>query len=305
MKKTITVGIPAYNEEVNIVNLLKDLKDQKLSKNYLLRQVIVISDGSKDDTVQEAKKIKWTKLKVVAGRKNKGKASRLNQIARLADGQALVFLDADIRISDRSFLQKLIYPIMNDKADLTSSAIDEIIPRSSFEKALDVSMQLKSNLFNEFKKGCNVYNCHGPARAIDKKLYKKLKFPQDAGDDMYTFLKCIKLGMRFKYIENVCVSYRLPETKKEHLTQSWRFNWSKDYYRKEYSDRFLSDQFKIPLSVTFIAGVKSFPILIKNLNHTFYYIVLWLESLLYKRKLLDIGSTWNVVSTKEVANGSQ
>jgi len=45
----ITIGIPAYNEEKNIGNLLNDILNQKLEHN-ILEKILVISDNSTDKT---------------------------------------------------------------------------------------------------------------------------------------------------------------------------------------------------------------------------------------------------------------
>ena len=49
-KLTVTIGIPAYNEEANVRNLLVSLLAQK-ETNFKLQEIIVVSDGSTDKTV--------------------------------------------------------------------------------------------------------------------------------------------------------------------------------------------------------------------------------------------------------------
>ena len=55
--KTITVGIPAYNEEKNIKILIERIFEQKI-RNAQLTQVVVISDGSIDSTTTVCKNFK-------------------------------------------------------------------------------------------------------------------------------------------------------------------------------------------------------------------------------------------------------
>lgn len=48
MKKlSVSVGIPAYNEEQNIASLIFGILKQKVN-NITLKEIIVISDGSTD-----------------------------------------------------------------------------------------------------------------------------------------------------------------------------------------------------------------------------------------------------------------
>ena len=56
-KPTLSIGIPAFNEEANIYFLLKDLLSQKMDQ-FNLERIIVNSDGSTDDTIEQVKRIK-------------------------------------------------------------------------------------------------------------------------------------------------------------------------------------------------------------------------------------------------------
>ena len=50
-KLTVTIGIPAYNEEKNIGRLLRALLRQK-TNGLSIKKIIVISDASTDKTSQ-------------------------------------------------------------------------------------------------------------------------------------------------------------------------------------------------------------------------------------------------------------
>ena len=51
------VIIPAYNEEKNIYKVVKEIKDVNFEKNSKFKfDVIVVNDGSKDNTELEAKR---------------------------------------------------------------------------------------------------------------------------------------------------------------------------------------------------------------------------------------------------------
>ena len=53
----VTIGIPAYNEENNIIPLLTSLVNQKTSQ-VVVEKIIVMSDGSSDNTVGSVKLLK-------------------------------------------------------------------------------------------------------------------------------------------------------------------------------------------------------------------------------------------------------
>src|SRR5659263_501055 len=70
---TMSIIIPAYNEEVTIGSCIKSM----LSLNYPCYEVIVIDDGSSDNTFKEASKYLEKGVKVIR-QKNSGKPGAVN-----------------------------------------------------------------------------------------------------------------------------------------------------------------------------------------------------------------------------------
>src|SRR3989344_5204255 len=93
---TITVGIPAYNEERNIRSVLESVLQQRGSL-FRLEKIIVVSDGSDDRTESMVREIAAANpiIELVADHGRKGKITRLNQLCRMNQSDFLVFLDAD------------------------------------------------------------------------------------------------------------------------------------------------------------------------------------------------------------------
>ncbi len=85
----ISVLVPAYNEEKVIRTTIESL----LSTDYPEKEIIVIDDGSKDQTLEIALQYK-DKVKVIH-KENGGKASALNMGMLYATGPIIVILDAD------------------------------------------------------------------------------------------------------------------------------------------------------------------------------------------------------------------
>lgn len=103
----VSVIIPAYNEESDIADCLKSLKEQSY-KNF---EIIVVDDGSTDNTLEIIKKFKNI---TVLKQNHKGPGLARNLGARNAEGEILVFIDADMTF-DKDYLKNLIAPILKDK----------------------------------------------------------------------------------------------------------------------------------------------------------------------------------------------
>src|SRR5438034_290913 len=129
---TITIGIPAFNEEENIKMLINDILNQKPS-DFIIEKIIINSDGSTDKTVEICKSIKNEKIVVFDNKERKGLATGQNNILQHTNSDILVLLNADTRINDEFFVKRLIGPIAMGKADMTAPAVTEAKPTSFFE----------------------------------------------------------------------------------------------------------------------------------------------------------------------------
>lgn len=88
----VSVLIPAYNEAKVLTNSVRSV----LASHYKHIEVIIIDDGSKDDTYAVARKLAAKYPCVTAVRqRNSGKAVALNRGLRRAKGEVVVCMDAD------------------------------------------------------------------------------------------------------------------------------------------------------------------------------------------------------------------
>ncbi len=92
----LSVIIPAYNESKRIIPTLKDIYDY-LSKQDYNYEVLIVNDGSRDDTAQVVKQLikKWPEFHLVDNAINKGKGAVVRQGMLLAQGSWRLFMDAD------------------------------------------------------------------------------------------------------------------------------------------------------------------------------------------------------------------
>lgn len=101
-----SIVIPVYNEERDIGECLESLNKQSF-KDF---EIIIVDDGSIDNTVKIASKYK---VQIIKG-KHKGPGFSRNLGVRKAKGEILVFIDADMTF-DKEYLKNLIKPFKDNK----------------------------------------------------------------------------------------------------------------------------------------------------------------------------------------------
>lgn len=300
MKKkiAITIGIPAYNEEKNIGFLLKALRMQKLD-GLRVKEVIVVSDGSDDNTVNVITSTHTPYLKLLIRKTRQGINKNLNQIIRLATGDILVILNADVLPEGDNFLQQLSRPIIKDKTvGLVGGAVIAIPPKSIFEKIIYRSHELKVRIGEEINEGNNVYMCYGGNRALSRDFYSKLQFPDNCPEDAYSYFYCIQKGFKFVFQKGAKIKIRLPATFKDHAKQSIRFSAGKRKLEKFFGKALIDKAYQIPLKI-YIESI--FRFLLKDPFSTAAYILITM--ILRKSKPQErFNSNWEVAkSTKSLS----
>ncbi|OMJ08593.1 Dolichyl-phosphate beta-glucosyltransferase [Smittium culicis] len=102
----LSIVVPAYNEELRLPLLLKDIHEyMKSLKEKFTYEVIIVNDASKDDTVKIA--LEFGKqydmpIKVKTNAINRGKGGSVTQGILSSSGEYILFCDADgaTRFSD-------------------------------------------------------------------------------------------------------------------------------------------------------------------------------------------------------------
>ncbi|MEK7598641.1 MAG: glycosyltransferase [Patescibacteria group bacterium] len=131
----ITIGIPAYNEAANIKHLLLALLKQNTT-GFILHEIIVISDGSTDDTVKIARSITNSRIHVFEFTQREGQQKRQNQILAQYTGDIIVFIEADTLPASVDTLKHLVEPLLilhsDDKLMMTIGNPYYLTPRNFF-----------------------------------------------------------------------------------------------------------------------------------------------------------------------------
>ena len=92
----LSVVIPAYNEAQRLPDTLTVIKEY-LAKQSYSAEVLIVDDGSTDDTVALVKKImkNFSQLRLIENKHNQGKGGVVKQGMLAAKGEHRLFMDAD------------------------------------------------------------------------------------------------------------------------------------------------------------------------------------------------------------------
>jgi glycosyltransferase involved in cell wall biosynthesis len=157
----ISVVIPLKDEEESLPELIGWI-DEVLRKNNFSFEVIAIDDGSTDRSwavLQELKQ-KYPFLKALSFRRNYGKSAALNEGFKLAEGDVVITMDADLQDSPEE-IPDLYRLIMVEKFDLISGwkkvrhdPVSKTVPTKLFNWA---TRQMSGIHLHDFNCGLKAY----------------------------------------------------------------------------------------------------------------------------------------------------
>lgn len=108
----LSIIIPVYNEEGTIVQIIESINSVKLDID---KEIIVVDDGSTDNTADLLKGI--ASIKLLKHPKNMGKAEALRTGIKNCGGNIILFQDADFEYFPED-IPDLIEPVLKKNADV-------------------------------------------------------------------------------------------------------------------------------------------------------------------------------------------
>lgn len=213
IKVKLSIIIPAYNSEATIVELLDRI--EKLKIKEIKKEVIVVDDGSKDDTFSIIKKRRG--IRVYQHKKNKGKGSAVKTGLENSTGQILFLLDADLEY-DPDEIPILIKPIIEKKTEVVFSS-----------RRMNKNNLYSSRLYKwggafvdtiiSVALGANISDASSGSKAFTRNVYDKIKPIQAKGFDGEAEITAKIIRSGIKPLEQ-SISY-YPRTHKQGKNIRW------------------------------------------------------------------------------------
>lgn len=182
---SVSVVIPAYNEEKNIANVIEVIK-----KVSYVNEIIVVNDGSTDLTKEVAEK---AGAKVISHLKNLGKGAAIKTGYKETDSDIIAFIDGDIHNLTTKKLDLIIKPILLGKTEIT---------KTKFERESGRVTELTAKpLLNFFFPEINFEQPLSGQFAAKRDVLKKIKFEKDYGVDVGIVLDADVQGISIKEVD--------------------------------------------------------------------------------------------------------
>lgn len=244
---TVTLATIAYNEERNIKKFLQSVLDQK-AEGFRIAKILVLSDGSSDNTVKIVKSFKPKLIKVISYGNRIGKSARLNELYQNLDTDLLLQSDSDIIYSHKYIVRDMLLPLIKNKdVGMCGGNPLPIKGTTYIEKAINLTTEVYQEFRKKVRNGENVFSADGRILAYKKELVKKIVVPNDMiANDMFTYFCCLSLGYKYKFVSTAVVYFRSPQSLKDHIRQNVRFRASPFRMERYFSGELVRKETQIP-----------------------------------------------------------
>lgn len=300
VKPTVSIFIPAYNEEANIAYLLVSILRQK-EFFYKLENIYVVDDGSTDQTANLALKLSqnYSNIHLLSGGKRLGKIDRLNQIYKQNESDILVLFDADFLLDSPYVVDQMIRKFTDPKVAVVGCNKIPAIPNTLVEKLVNTWFFTLYEIRKDINQGDNIHNFSSGAFALRDTFAKTLYYPPDIYPiTKFTYFAALKQKLKVKFAVDAHVLFRSPNNIYDYLLQITRFQHVTKLNARYYGN-WIYQVCHIPLQKSIRTILKVF---VKNPFYTSLAVLLRLSLFFIPPKTAKDKIWTTVESSKKLAN---
>lgn len=216
--KLVSIIIPFHNEEEHIDSMLKSV----INQTYKNLEIILINDGSTDDSLKKIKKYSDKRIKIINIKKSGVSVAR-NVGIENATGKYLCFLDADDYWVNNK-IEKQVKFIEENNYSFIYSNYRFIKRNGSFGNIVNVP---KSLTYKQALKNTIIFTSTVMIN-LDKINKKVINMPLiDRGQDTATWWNILKIGVTAHGMQEMLAYYRiksnsLSSNKISALKRTWK-----------------------------------------------------------------------------------
>ncbi len=206
MEDLITVIIPVYNAEKYIAECLESL----INQTYKNLEIIVINDGSKDNsgTICDQYKEKDSRIQVIH-KENGGVSLARNSGLEIAKGKYIAFVDGDDYL-DKEYFEKMLKILKEKQVDIVLCGFNRV-----YDNNIEKVTKGKSLIMNKEEFLTDILNVQGGAGIVHSKLWKKeviqgINFDKNIkiGEDSFFCIQAVKNVNNVYVLDEALYNYR-------------------------------------------------------------------------------------------------
>ncbi len=260
---TLTVIIPAYNEGPMVEQSIRSVVKANYPHDKL--EILVVDDGSRDDTFFHMEKLRKQHpqvVRLIRFRGNQGKRAALRQGFENARGDIVITIDSDSEIEPDT-LKALAAPFQNPKVGGVAGWVRVLNAKPFIGRMLDVQFTLSFDLSRAAQSTYGaVFVCPGALSAFRRQVIvphmdewvnqQFLGRPVGHGEDQALTNIVLRAGYETVYQRNAVVWTLVPQTYRQLTRMLTR--WDRSYVVEGFSfARFMFRKYR--------SGNRLFPIL--------------------------------------------
>lgn len=203
----ISIIMPAYNCE----KFIEEAINSVIGQTYKLWELIIIDDGSSDDTVRKVEKLSINndRIRFYKNEENLGVSATRNKGISLANGSWIAFLDSD-DIWEPTKLEKQITCAQETAAEFVFTGSSYINERGEYYQGI---FEVPNKITYRTLRMQNVISCSSVL--IKKKFFKDIKMERDdMHEDYAVWLRVLKTGVTAYGINEPLLIYRISRNSK-------------------------------------------------------------------------------------------
>lgn len=203
----VSIIMPAYNCEKYIVEAM----DSVLAQTYRNWELLVLDDGSKDNTLRIIEEFsqKDSRIKAISNEKNMGVSATRNRGIELAAGEWIAFLDSD-DMWELEKLEKQFEAVKTKAAEFIFTGSSYINEDGDHFKGI---FEIPEKVTYKKLRNQNVISCSSVL--VKKKYFENIKMEKDEmHEDYAVWLRILKLGVTAYGINEPLLIYRISRKSK-------------------------------------------------------------------------------------------
>lgn len=211
----LSIIIPVFNEEKTVGEILRRVLSVRLPTG-IQKEIIVVDDGSTDNTFLVLSEFKNLKFKILRHEKNRGKGMAIRSGLSVVTGDYMIIQDADLEYDPKDYV-KLFGPILHQKTQVVfGSRLVNYPLRLRGRNKTVLPFHLIANRFLtflvNFLYGANLTDMETCYKLFSKKVSNKIKLESNGFEiEPEITIKILKLGY---HIYEVPINIK-PRTYKE------------------------------------------------------------------------------------------